>query len=133
MYTGIVRSCRIKIEDFSLFFIQNHFKFAYTSITTLVELGKTNTCFFSSSSTWVIDSRAIDHMTGNSSLFTTFQPHPSTFTITLTDGSTSCVLGSGTIHYTDPLITLTFVLSLPKFCFNLIYVSKLTRTLHCNI
>ena len=71
-------------------------------------------------------------MTGNSSLFTTFQSHPSTFTDTLADGLTSCVLRSGTIHLT-PLITLTFVMSLPQFSFNLISVSKLTRTLNCNI
>ena len=71
-------------------------------------------------------------MTGNSSLFTMFQPNPSTSTITLTDGSTSCVLGSGTIHPT-PLITLTYVLSLLQFSFNLISVSKLTRTLNCSI
>ena len=87
---------------------------------------------FSSSSTWVIDFEATDHMTGNSSLFTTFQSHPSTSTITLVDGSTSCVLGSRTIHPT-PLITLTSVLSLPQFSFNLIFVSKLTRTFNCSI
>ena len=69
-------------------------------------------------------------MTSNSSLFTTFQPYPSTSTVTLADGSTSC--GSGIIHPT-PLITLTFVMSLPQFSFNLIYVSKLTRTLNCSI
>ena len=71
-------------------------------------------------------------MTGNSSLFTMFQSHPSSSIVTLADGSTSCVLGSVTIHLT-PLITLTFVLSLPQFSFNLIYVSKLTRTLNCSI
>ena len=68
----------------------------------------------------------------NSSLFTKFQSHPSTSTVTLADGSTSCILGSMIIHPT-PLITLTFVLSLPQFSFNLIYVSKLTRTLNSNI
>ena len=71
-------------------------------------------------------------MTGNSSLFTTFQFHPSTSTITLADRSTSCVLGSETIHPT-PSITLTFVLSLPQFSFNLIYVRKLTNTLNYSI
>ena len=71
-------------------------------------------------------------MIGNSILFTTFQPHPSTSTVSLVDGSTSCVLGSGTIHPT-PLITLTYVLSLPQFSFNLVSVSKLTHTLNCNI
>ena len=105
---------------------------ASTSITTLVESGKTNTYFISSSSTWVINSGATDHMKSNSSLFTTFQSHPSTSTVTLADGSTSCVFGLRTNHLT-PLITLTSVLSLPHFSFNLISMSNLTRTLNCSI
>ena len=71
-------------------------------------------------------------MIDNFSLFTTFQSHTSTFTLTLTNGSTCCVLGSRTIHPT-PLITLTSVLSLPQLSFNLISVSKLTCTLYCSI
>ena len=71
-------------------------------------------------------------MIGYSSLFTMFQSHPSASIVTLADGSTSCVLGSETLHLT-PLITLTSVLSLPRFSFNLIYVSKLTCTLNCSI
>ena len=63
---------------------------------------------------------------------TTFQLHPSTSMVTLADGSTSCVLGSRTIH-PPPLITLTSVMNLPQFFFNLIYVSKLSRTLKYNI
>ena len=85
---------------------------ASTSISTLIESGKINTCFISFSSTWVTNSRATDHMTSNFSLFTTFQSHPSTSTVTLSNGSTSCILRSGTIPLT-PLLTLTFVLSLP--------------------
>ena len=68
----------------------------------------------------------------NSSLFTMFQSHPSTSTVTLADGSTSCVLRLGTIP-SIPLITLTYVLSLPQFSFNFISVSKLTCTLNCSI
>ena len=78
------------------------------------------------------DFGATDHMTGNSSLFTTFQSRPSTSTITLANGSKSCVLGSGTINPT-PLIPLTSILSLSHFSFNLISVSKLTQTLNCSI
>ena len=111
---------------------QKSLKSASTSITTLVKSGKTNTCFISSSSTWVIDSRATNHRTCNSSLFTTFQSQSSTFIVTLADGSTSCVLGSRTIHLT-PLITLTSILSLPQSSFNSISVSKLTRTINCGI
>ena len=133
MYVGIVESYRIKIEDFILFIIRNHsLKFASTSITTLVELGKTNTCFISSSSTWVINFGAIDYVTCNSSFFTTFKLHPSTSTITLADRSTYCVLRSEIIHPT-PLITLTYVMSLSQFSFNLIFVSKFTHTLNYSI
>ena len=71
-------------------------------------------------------------MIGNCSVFTTFQSHLSTSTVTLADGSTSCIPRLETINPT-PLITLTSVISLPQFSFNLIYVSKLTRTLNCSI
>ena len=87
-------------------------KSASTPSTMLVGTGKPNTCLISSFSKWVIDHRAIDYMTCNSSIFTTFQLHPFTFTVTLVDRSTSCVLGSVTIHPTS-LITLTFVMGLP--------------------
>ena len=108
---------------------QKSLKSTSAPISTLAESVTTNTCFLSSSSTWVIDSKATDHMTSNFSLFTTFQSHPATSTVTLADGSTSCVLGSWTIHPT-PLITLTFVLSLPQFSFNSISMSKFTHTLN---
>ena len=130
--SGHVRQHCRKLHNENRRFQSVHHKkslqYASTSISTLVESSKTNTCFISSSSTWVINSEVIDHITGNSSLFTTFQSHPFTSTITLADGSTSCVLGSRTIHLT-PLITLTSVLSLSQFSFNLISVSKLSRTL----
>ena len=104
-----------------------------TPITTIVESGNPNKCLVSSSSSkWVIDSGATDHMTSNSSLFSTFQSQPSPSTITLADGSHSCVLGSGTIVPT-PSIPLASVLSLPNFSFNLMFVSKLTRALKCYI
>ena len=101
---------------------------ASTLTNALVELGKSDTCLMSFSFNRVIDFGATDHMIGNSSLFTTFQSHPSTSTVTLANGSKSCVLGSGTINPT-PLTHL----SLPHFSFNLISVSKLTRTLNCSI
>ena len=105
---------------------------AFTPTTALAKSGKPDTCLMSSSSNRVIDSGATDHMTGNFSLFTTFQSHPSISTITLTDGSKSCVLRSDTINHT-PLIPFTYVISLPQFFFNLISMSKVTRTLNYNI
>ena len=66
-------------------------------------------------------------MIGNSNLFSTFQSQPSPSTVTLGDVSQSCVLGSSNIFPTP--IPLSSILSLPNFSFNLVSVSKLTRTL----
>ena len=126
------RKLQNKNRRFQSIHHQKSLKSASTSINSLVESGQTNKCFISSSFTWVIDSAATDHMIGNSSLITTFQSHPSTSTVTLADGSTSCALRLEIIHPT-PLITLTSILSLPQFSFNLIFVSKLTRSLNCSI
>ena len=68
-------------------------------------------------------------MTGNSSLFSTFQSQPSTSTVTLLDGSHFCALGSCTVF--PPPFPLSSVLSLLDFSFNLVSVSKLTRALKC--
>ena len=61
-----------------------------------------------------------------------FQSHPSISIVTLADGSISCIFGSWTIHPTS-LITLTSIMSLPQFSFNLISVSKLTHALNYSI
>ena len=88
-YSGhLRRKCRRlqrKNRRFQSSRYQKLLKLASTSITTLVESDKINTCFIFSSYTWVIDSGAPNHMTGNS-LFTTFQSHPSTSTVTLQMG-----------------------------------------------
>ena len=125
MYVKIVGSCRIKIKDFNMFITRNHLSLhLLLSLHSPSHVKSTHVFFY----LWVIDSGATDHMTGTSNLFTMFQSHPSTSAVTLADGSISYVLGSGTVHPT-PLITLTFVLSLPQFSFNLIYVIIFTRTL----
>ena len=112
---------------------QESLKSPSTLITVIVESGNLNKCLVSSSSSeWIIDSKATDHMTGNSSLFSTFQSQPSTSTVILTNGSQSCVLGSST-NFPTPSIPLSSVLSLPNFSFNLMSVSKLTRARKCYI
>ena len=69
-----------------------------TLITVIAESSNPNKYLVSSSSSeWVIDFGAIDHMTSNSSLFSTFQSQPSPSTVTLEDGSYSCFLGSSTL------------------------------------
>ena len=67
-------------------------------------------------------------MTGNSSIFSTFQSPFSPSIVTLANGQ-PYVLGSSTVFPTP--ILLSSVFSLPNFSFNLIYVSKLTRALKC--
>ncbi|KAJ9565708.1 hypothetical protein OSB04_001674 [Centaurea solstitialis] len=64
------------------------------------ETGNSSTCLFSSASKWVIDSGASDHMTGNPTLFSTFDKHMSPSHVTIADGSASSILGSGTVELT---------------------------------
>jgi hypothetical protein len=107
------KSVLISADEFVKFSqYQKSLKSSYTHVPTIFESGKPNTCLISSSSKWVIDSGATNHMTGNSNLFSTFQSRTSTSNITLADGSTSCVLGSSTITPT-PLISLSYILYLP--------------------
>ena len=126
-----VQFSTVELARFQLY--QDSLRSPSTSIIAIAESGNPNKCLISSSSSeWVIDSGATDHMTSNSSLFSTFQSQPSPSTVTLADGSHSCVLGSGII-VPAPSIPLTSVLRSPNFIFNLMSVSKLTRTLKCYI
>ncbi|CAH9090357.1 unnamed protein product [Cuscuta europaea] len=68
-------------------------------------------------------------MTGNPSLFSSFHSYLPTSSVTLADGSTSPILGSGTVVPTSTL-PLSPVLSLPNFAFNLL---SITRTLNCSV
>ena len=123
----------ISADEFAKYSLyKESLKSSSPSVTAIADSGKSNACLLSTSSKWVIDSGATDHMTGNSNLFSTFQSHSSTSTVTLADGSPSSVLGSGTITPT-PLLPLSSVLHLPNLSFNLLSVSQLTRTLNCCI
>nr|GEW25963.1 Gag-Pol polyprotein [Tanacetum cinerariifolium] len=88
-------------------------------------------CLFSSSTNWVIDSGASDHMTGNSHIFNNFDIHASLSHVTIANGSISQVLGSCTVNL-SPSILLSLVLSLLKFLFNLLPVSIITSNLQCS-
>ena len=76
-------------EEFGRFHLYHEsLKPPSTPITAIAESGNPNKCLVSSSSSeWIIDSIATNHMTSNSSLFSTFQSQPSTSTVTLADGS----------------------------------------------
>ncbi|GJW28735.1 retrovirus-related pol polyprotein from transposon TNT 1-94 [Tanacetum coccineum] len=93
---------------------------------------ESSNCLFSSSTKWVIDSGASDHMTGNSHIFNKFDTHTSSFHVTNADRSISQVLGSGTVNLSHS-ISLSSVFSLPKFSFNLLSVSRITSNLQCSV
>ncbi|CAH9086654.1 unnamed protein product [Cuscuta epithymum] len=119
-------------EEYTKFLCyQEALKHSSTLISVVANSGNPNTCLVSSSSKWVIDSGA-NHMTGNPSLFPSFHTPLHTSSVTLADGSTSPVLGTGTIIPT-PTLPLSPVLSFPNFAFNLISISKITRNLNCSV
>ena len=76
---------------------------------------------------WIFDSGASDHMSGNVSLFSRLIYTDSLPPITLADGSQMQVRGIG---HSQPLrnLTLKSVLYVPGCPFNLLSVSKLTRS-----
>ncbi|RVW76298.1 Retrovirus-related Pol polyprotein from transposon RE1 [Vitis vinifera] len=69
---------------------------------------------------------ATDHMTGNHKTFSTFRTH-SAPPVTVADGSTYEIKGSGTVKPTSS-ITLSSVLNLPNLAFNLISDLMTKRT-----
>ena len=67
-------SVQFTTEELTKFHLhQESLKSPSTPITTIAESGNSNKCLDSSlSSQWIIDSGATNHMTDNSSLFSTF-------------------------------------------------------------
>ncbi len=98
--------------------------------TSSVETGMT--CLVTTSQQWVIDSGANEHMTGNLDVLESIKKFSVPTHVTIADGTRCNVVGSGTAKPT-PTITLTFVLALPGFSFNLMSVSKLTKDMNCFI
>ncbi|RVW24990.1 Retrovirus-related Pol polyprotein from transposon TNT 1-94 [Vitis vinifera] len=111
-------------EEFSKYSQYQDALKASTPVNALAESGKT--CLVSSSNKWIIDSGATDHMTGNHKTFSTFRTH-SAPPVTVADGSTYEIKGSGTVKPTSS-ITLSSVLNLPNLAFNLISDLMTKRT-----
>ena len=82
------------------------------------------------STDWILDSGATDHITCSHSLLKQIQTCD--IDICLPNGYHTKVKLKGTISLT-PDIVLYDVLLVLAFQFNLIYVSKLTFTLQCNV
>lgn len=80
----------------------------------------------------VIDSAATDHMSGTYSLFSDLQYSSSLPNVTLADGSTTSVSGTGTVQPSSSL-SLDSVLYIPCFPFNLMSVSNQNWKLFSNL
>jgi len=78
---------------------------------------------------WVIDSSASDHISGNSSLFSTISFQEKYHFITLGNGSKTSSKGVGQAILSLSL-NLKSVLFIPNCPFNLISLSQLTKTLN---
>ena len=84
-----------------------------------------------SSTQWVIDTGATDHMVITTQFYTTMH-YVDNISVNLPNGQSVMVTHIGSIQIT-PTLLLTDVLCVPSFDFNLISVSKLTSSLHCCI
>ena len=78
---------------------------------------------------WIIDTGATDHMVHSVSQFTTITSIVNTY-VYLPNGDQALVTHVGTVHISSTLV-LKDELCIPSFGFNLISVSKLTKTLFC--
>jgi len=79
---------------------------------------------------WIVDSGASDHMTGNAKILFNYTPSNENFSVRIADGSLSKVLGTGSIRISEEL-TLHSVLFVPSLDCNLLSISKLTHDLNC--
>jgi hypothetical protein len=104
-----------------------------SSTTTLAQSGIASHCLLSSTSDlWVIDSGANEHMTGSSTSLSDYRSIDTPRSVTLANGSLSQVASSGTTHLSSD-IELLFVLHVLGFPFNLLSISKITKTLNCSV
>nr|CAN67317.1 hypothetical protein VITISV_019719 [Vitis vinifera] len=104
------------------------------SIASVAQLGNASTCLTHTSSLrpWILDSGASDHLSGNKDLFSSITTTSDLPTVTLANGSQTVAKGIG-LALPLPSLPLTSVLYTPECPFNLISISKITRTLNCSI
>ena len=95
---------------------------------------KGNSAFLSVSLShaWIVDSGAFDHMTSESTLFSSYSPCAGNQKIKIADGSFSAIAGKGSVVL-SPVLTLKNVLHVPNLSCNLMSVSKLTQDTNCQI
>ena len=99
-------------------------------IASVAQTGNVSTCLTHSSTPWILDTEASDHISGNKDIFSSLTFPSPLPTITLANGSQTIakVIGSACPLPSLPLTSILYVLDFP---FNLIFISKLTHDLHC--
>lgn len=98
-------------------------------VSTVTKSG--NSFTNSSSSFWILDTRASDHVCPHVHLFSTCHSI-SSISIKLPNGAMTIARFLGTISLT-PTLCLYSVLLSPEFQFNLIPVNKLTHSFNCKL
>ena len=103
-------------------------------VAYVAQIGNASACLTHTSSLgpWILDSGASDHIFGNKDLFSSFITTSTLPTVTLANGSQTVAKGIDLAHPL-PSLPLTYVLYTPDCPFNLISISKITRTLNCSI
>jgi hypothetical protein len=81
---------------------------------------------------WIIDSGASNHICTSLSYFSSYSPVHKNIFVQLPDGSHASVKHIGNIHC-SPSLTLTNVYHIPSFKYNLLSLSQLTKSIHCDI
>ncbi|RVW88573.1 hypothetical protein CK203_032969 [Vitis vinifera] len=104
------------------------------SVASVAQTGNASACLTHTSSLgpWILDSGASDHISGNKDLFSSITTTSALPTVTLANGSQTMAKGFGFAHPL-PSLPLHSVLYAPECPFNLISISKITRTLNCSI
>ena len=65
---------------------------------------------------WIVDSGASDHMTGNSTLFSTYSPCPGNYKVSIANGERAVVAGQGTIKISNAFMLEKCVTCPSTFC-----------------
>lgn len=80
---------------------------------------------------WIVDTGASDHMTSEVKMFDSYLPLAGGRSIQTATGSSSPIVGTGTVYLSDKL-HLDSVLHVPHLSCNLLSISKLTKQLNCS-
>ena len=105
-----------------------------SSMASVAPPGNSFACLTQSShsESWIFDSGASDHISGNKNLFSTLHSPYVSSTITLANGSQTMIKGIGE---SKPLSSLPLVsiLYAPECPFNLMSISKLSKQINCRV